>query len=98
MVLGEHGQTSAASTLSRGRYPGCRGADRYVVVVPAERPVAGSQPIPWPERYGTDRTGGEVPGGLRLQPDLRPYRHRARDLGALGQRQSGILRGPEYKP
>lgn len=37
-------------------------------------------------------------GGVRLQPDLGPHGHRARDLGALGQREGGVLRRPEHQP
>ena len=60
--------------------------------------MARGEPGSRSERHGTNRPGGEVPRGVRLQPDLGPHGHGARDLGALGQRQGGVLRSPEHQP
>lgn len=60
--------------------------------------MARGEPEPRSERDGTNRPGREVSSGVRLQPDLGPHGHGARDLGALGQRQGGVLRSPEHQP
>lgn len=39
-----------------------------------------------------------MPRGVRLQPDLGPHGHSARDLGALGKRKGGVLRSQEHQP
>ncbi|OWK64312.1 Cerebellin-2, partial [Lonchura striata] len=51
------------------------------------------------ERHGAHRPGGKVPGGLRLQPLGRRRHHLLPgDLGALGQRQGGLLGHPQHQP
>lgn len=71
---------------------------RYVGVLPAKCRVARGESGPRSERDRTNCPGGEVPSGVRLQPDLGPHGHGAWDLGALGQRQGGVFRSTEHQP
>nr|XP_054100277.1 cerebellin-2 isoform X2 [Callithrix jacchus] len=51
------------------------------------------------ERHGAHRAGGQVPGGVRLQPVGGRRRHfLPGHLRALRQRQGGLLRHAEHQP
>lgn len=60
--------------------------------------LVGGEFDPGSERDGTHRPGGEVFGGVWLQPDLGPHGHRTRHLRALRQREGGVFRSPEHQP
>ncbi|XP_037594061.1 cerebellin-2 isoform X2 [Cebus imitator] len=94
------GATRAAADHARapggaawaGRLPG-GGAGPAAAAAARLLPRAGA------ERHGAHRAGGQVPGGVRLQPVGGRRRHLLPGhLRALRQRQSGLLRHAEHQP
>nr|XP_054528200.1 cerebellin-2 isoform X2 [Pan troglodytes]XP_054528201.1 cerebellin-2 isoform X2 [Pan troglodytes] len=66
---------------------------------PAVAATARLLPRAGAERHGAHRAGGQVPGGVRLQPVGGRRRHLLpRHLRALRQRQGGLLRHAEHQP